>query len=581
MSDWLFLHEQQLAEIDGKISGVREEAVEAAVTAGHAVETAGNALMKAGSAQATAQDAKQRAQNAEELARTAGAKADNAIRTATGASETAAAAEQIATGASQTAAAADETATEALEGLSSKADRSDLPSLATDDIAGLVKLNTGMNIYLDENGNLIIGGRLGQFPGKTGLYAPDDRQPRAVGDFDLLITDALGMIMESSRSLAIVSGYALNVRSAEPGTTVYYAENNYINRIIAKVCEDGTVSKDEETSKVEMTIPVTSVLINGKKFEPDSTPDDPDNPIVITLEETANPETTITRLRMFGRLAGYASSYIGNGIRISGSGGRSLLLGGVLVKMGGNDHCMIGQIMFAKGNGNVMLGRNHIATKNRGFFHGTGHDGRNAKSESVAAFGDWSEIDSTTALCYGGGTSATNRKNIFELITDGRLKLSGTPSEDDDVITKRFADANYGGSIPITTYGNADFTYEQVIDPDTGTVINECVAYSTSAGSANEPTATKYGRIVNLAGAFKNINARPDNSAFDMGKVPTGCEPLKTQYILEQGTSQYKFMMTIRTDGTINCSRYSAGASAVAVPNNAWLNINATYISAS
>lgn len=55
----------------------------------------------------------------------------------------------------------------------------------------------------------------------------------------------------------------------------------------------------------------------------------------------------------------------------------------------------------------------------------------------------------------------------------------------------------------------------------------------------------------------------------------------KQNYILNQGTSQNKFMLTIRTDGTMNCSRYSVGSSAVAVANNAWLNINATYISAS
>ena len=30
----------------------------------------------------------------------------------------------------------------------------------------------------------------------------------------------------------------------------------------------------------------------------------------------------------------------------------------------------------------------------------------------------------------------------------------------------------------------------------------------------------------------------------------------------------------------IKCARYSTGASAIAVPNNAWMNLNATYISA-
>jgi hypothetical protein len=468
--------------------------------------------------------------------------------------------------------------------LNLKANLTDLPEEATDSTLGIVKTNAAKSITLNADGQLEVGGRIGQFPTTTGLFAPDNREPRMVKDYSFLMTDALGMNMNADRSMALVSGFSITVRSASPGTTVYYAENNYINRIIAKVCETGFVSRDEATSKVEMTIPVVSVLINGNTFIPNSDANDSSNPIVITLEESANPDTTITQLRMFGSMQSYASLHVGNGIR-SGSSGRSFMLGGGLTKAGGNDNCMIGQQLYADGNGNTLLGRQHISRKNRGFFAGTGHDGTNAKSEGVVAFGQWSKITSTTGLCYGNGTSHTSRSNSLELLNDGRLKISGTPSEADDVITKGYADANYGGGggggPTITTYGNADFTYQQVIDPDTQEVINECVAYSTVSGNANEPTATKYGRVVNLAGAFKNINVRPDNSAFDMGKVPTGCEPLKPQYILSQGTSQYKFMLTIRTDGTINCSRYSVGSSAVAVPNNAWLNINATYISAS
>lgn len=158
--------------------------------------------------------------------------------------------------------------------------------------------------------------------------------------------------------------------------------------------------------------------------------------------------------------------------------------------------------------------------------------------------------------------------------------------DDDQNILLGFEDSSLGGDYPPlrnkpkinevtlignkTTYGNADFTY-----------LNGCVAYSTVADNVNEPNASKYGRVVNLSGAFKNPEARPDTAAFDIGKVPTGCEPLKTQYILNQGTTQYKFLLTIRTDGTINVSRYSATATNTAVPANAWLNINATYISAS
>jgi hypothetical protein len=460
--------------------------------------------------------------------------------------------------------------------------KSELPAQATETTLGTVKLNPSQNIDVNADGQLTVGGRIGQYPTTTGLFAPNNREPRMVADYSMLVTDALGIDMQANRSMAIVSGFSITVQSAAPGSTVYYAANNYINRIIAKVCENGYVSKDEATSKEETIIPVVSVLINGATFYPDSAANDSSKPIVITLEETANPDTTITQLRMFGTMQSYASLHVGNGIR-SGSAGRSLMLGGGIVKYDGNDQCMVGQNMFATGNGNAMFGRQHIARKNRGFFAGTGHDGTNAKSEGVAAFGQWSSITSATAFAYGNGTSHTARSNALELLNDGRLKISGTPSEANDVVTKGYADANYGGGgggPTVTTYGNAAFTYQQVVDPETGTVTNECVAYSTVAGNANEPKAVKYGRMVNLCGAFKNVNARPDSSAFVMGKVPTGCEPLYAQNILVQGTSQYKFLLTIATDGTLTCQRYSTGASAVAVPNNAWLNINACYVSA-
>ena len=147
--------------------------------------------------------------------------------------------------------------------------------------------------------------------------------------------------------------------------------------------------------------------------------------------------------------------------------------------------------------------------------------------------------------------------------------------------TKQYVDSAIGGGgLAVTTYGNADFSYERVLDPDTQEMVNECVAYSTVSGNAEEPKAVKYGRVVNMSGAFKNINARPSNAVFVMGKVPTGCEPLYRQCIMQQGSGQNKYLLTIETDGTMKCARYSTAATANAVPNNAWLNINATFVAA-
>jgi len=290
-----------------------------------------------------------------------------------------------------------------------------------DQILGIA--NPNKSITFNSDHLLEVGGRIGQFAETTGLFAPDNREPRYVNDYSLLLTDALGMDMQANRALAIISGMSITVRSAEPNTTVYYAENTYNNRILAKVCEGGYVSKDEATSKVEMTIPVESVLINGATFYPDSSPDDPNNPIVITLAETANPDTTITQLRMFGTMTSYASAHIGNGVTSLGSGGRSLMLGGGITKNGGNDHCMVGQYLYATGNGNTLLGRYIIARKNRGFFTGTGHDGTNARAEAVAVMGQYSLITPKTLFALGNGTNATNRSNAFE-IAENDTKIS-------------------------------------------------------------------------------------------------------------------------------------------------------------
>ena len=293
-----------------------------------------------------------------------------------------------------------------------------LTDIATETTLGLIKLNPGQNITLNENNQLEVGGRIGQFEGTTGLFAPNDRQPRQVLDYSFLVTDALGMKI-GNRAFADVSGYSITVRSAAPGTTVYYAENTYNNRIIAKTCENGFISKDEATSKVEMTIPVVSVLINGQTFTPDSSPDDPNNPIEITLESSANPDTTVTQLRMFGQMASYATAHIGNGVHTEG-GGRNLLVGGGLSKYGSsNDNCMVGMQMYSSGNGNGLFGRNHIAIKNRGFLAGTGHDTTNARGEGASAVGEYSLMDILTLFAVGNGTNATNRSNAFEVTTNG------------------------------------------------------------------------------------------------------------------------------------------------------------------
>lgn len=306
-----------------------------------------------------------------------------------------------------------------IEGLlNGKADKTELPAQATSSALGTIKLNPNQNIDVNADGQLEVGGRIGQFEGTTGLFAPNDRQPRQVSDYSFLITDALGMSI-GNRAFAVVSGYGLTCKSASAGATEYRVANNYNNRILCKLAEGGFASRDEATSKVEQIVQVVSVTINGSSFTPDSSANDSANDIVIKTATTLNPNSAITNIRLFGTMGSYATVHTGNGIK-SESGGRNLLLGGGVTKAGGgNDNCIVGNGMYSSGNGNAMFGRFHIARKNRGLLAGTGHDSTNAPAEGASAVGQYSYMDAYTLLAVGNGSSHTDRKNAFEVRSDG------------------------------------------------------------------------------------------------------------------------------------------------------------------
>lgn len=459
----------------------------------------------------------------------------------------------------------------------------DADAIATDSAYGIVKTNSAESVTLNADGQLDVGGRLGQMSNSTGVYSPKTISPSVINDGSLLLTEASGTYL-GSKSLAVSTGTGLTCRSAPAGSTVYRVTNTYVNRLSCSVLlvADAVAALNEDDAKAGNFARVLSVQRGGADWIPDSSPNSTAqaDDIVITLEKTINPNAATTSLRVYPAEKGFSNIYVGQGV--GGNGGASVVVGQRVMSASGNACAIIGADIYNTGNGNAVFGRQHISRKNRWFLAGTGHDNTNGRSEGGAAFGQYSLIDANTLFSVGNGTSQVARSNIFEIRADGRVKASGTPTESDDLATKAYVDSAIGGGgLAVQTFGNADFTYQQELDPDTQEVVNECVAYSTVAGNAEEPKAVKYGRMVNLCGAFKNVNVRPGTGVFVMGKVPAGCEPLYRQSILVQGTSQAKFLLTIETDGTLKCARYSTGASAIAVPNNAWLNINATYVSAS
>lgn len=117
----------------------------------------------------------------------------------------------------------------------------------------------------------------------------------------------------------------------------------------------------------------------------------------------------------------------------------------------------------------------------------------------------------------------------------------------------------------VQTWNYNDFTY------------NSGFTYYGTDGF-NAPTASKCGRIVNLSGAINNTTQF--TPPVIIGKVPEGCEPYGDGFqFAEQGSNVNKFNLKIYPSGELYMENYGT-TSAITVPNNSWLNINATYFSA-
>lgn len=167
--------------------------------------------------------------------------------------------------------------------------------------------------------------------------------------------------------------------------------------------------------------------------------------------------------------------------------------------------------------------------------------------------------DKGNEVWFGVGSAGVNRG-----VYDGTLKkwLFHT----DGTTTFTNGNINIG---QVQEWGNASFTYSDGF-----------AAYSTVANNTQEPRACKWGRIVNLTGAYKTTEARTATSSVVIGKVPSGCEPLNDVRVRQQGTGQNSYLLTVGKNGNLTAERYGV-ATNTAIPNNVWLNINATYISKS
>lgn len=272
--------------------------------------------------------------------------------------------------------------------------------------------NPSENVTFNSNGQLDVGGRLGQMSNTTGIYSPKTINPAAIGNGSFLLTEGSGQKL-GNKSLAVVTGTSLSVKSASAGTTTYLVSNTYENRIICAGLVGGVIALNEATASNNY-VNVTSVTINGNA--PSSANYwTASGDITIKTDASINPNNSITSVRPYASgTSGFSNLFVGQ--LAGGNGGASIVVGQKVFSSSGNACAIIGASMYNTGNGNALFGRQHISRKNRSFLAGTGHDTTNARSESVAAVGQWSDLTSTeTLFAVGDGSSATDRSNAFEV----------------------------------------------------------------------------------------------------------------------------------------------------------------------
>ena len=276
------------------------------------------------------------------------------------------------------------------------------------------KANAGESITMDTDGTLHVGGRLGQFP-NGGIYSPVDIDPMNVGPGSMLVTDGSGTFL-GTKSLSVSNGAMYTVTLAANAKT-FTMTNTYQNRILAAIATSATVAINEATAKTNYTT-ITSITQGGATF--DITKNQTGN-ITFTMAKSLGNTSALTKVRIYPKQDGF-SNLLGG---VAGSANGYSIIAGQQVYNGGNASAVFGNSQYNKGNSSILAGRQHINTKQNAALFGYGHDTSNGTTEVFAA-GKFADITSTTAFAVGMGTSATARKNSFEIDTTGNLYLWGT-----------------------------------------------------------------------------------------------------------------------------------------------------------
>lgn len=298
-----------------------------------------------------------------------------------------------------------------------------ITDVATDSTLGLVKLNPNESVDLNANGQLTVGGRLGQFP-NGGVFYPTTIEPTLVGPSTFMMTDGAKYLSLGGRTFGVMAGVNLTCKSAAAGTTQYRLSNNQSNRFACFACRGGRLAIDQTDATNNGTALMTDIsFANGNPISAYFGPTESGNDIIITVDRTVNPSAATTKLRMYGTSTSTDVIIVGQGN--GASGGKAISLGQAC-HAGGNQCIAFGNSSLSLANNSVALGHTHIVDKQFCFAAGQGHDFTNG-SNGAGAVGIASLIDSNTAFAVGNGVFNSNgnitRSNAFEVTKDGGIVL--------------------------------------------------------------------------------------------------------------------------------------------------------------
>ena len=294
--------------------------------------------------------------------------------------------------------------------------------VATERTYGVVKLNPNESVDLNANGQLTVGGRLGQFSG-GGVFYPTTIEPTGVGASSFLMTDGAKGLFIGGRQFGILAGANLTCKSASAGATTYRLTNSQINRFACFAGKGGFLAIDQTDASTNGAKPITDIsFANGDPISAYFGPTENSNDIIITVATTVNPNASTTKLRIYGKSTSNDVIQVGQGS--GASGGKAISLGQSCYA-GGNQTMALGNSSIVTANNSVALGHTHLVNKQFCLSAGQGHDFTNA-SNGTTAVGIASELSNDTAFAVGNGTfdgmGNSVRSNALEVKSDGSLK---------------------------------------------------------------------------------------------------------------------------------------------------------------